>query len=115
MAPKKERQNPQRSSRRNSQLAVGAVGDSVARQQIVNSRAAIDSGSNFIPPTPQTPQPIVDTDRRHTEFLNEEKSRTTKEELDDIKHTHYKEKKKKEQNEMERSQNVVSKTIVLGI
>ena len=52
--------------------------------------------------TPKIPQPKIDaTDRRQIEALNEDKSYTTKEALDDIKRTHYKEKKKKEQNNME--------------
>ena len=47
------------------------------------------------------PQGKIDaTDRRQIEAQNEDRSRTTKEELDDIKRTHYKEKKKKEQRIM---------------
>ena len=50
----------------------------------------------------QATAPIIQstdaTDRRHIEAQNEDKSRTTKEALDDIKRIHYKEKKKKEQN-----------------
>ena len=45
------------------------------------------------------PRPRIDaTDRRQIEAQNEDKSHTTKEALDDIKRVHYKEKKKKEQN-----------------
>ena len=45
------------------------------------------------------PQPKIDaTDRRQIEAQNEDKSHTTKEALDDIKRTHYKEKRKKDQN-----------------
>ena len=40
------------------------------------------------------------TDRRQIEAQNEDKSRTTKETLDDIKRIHQKEKKKKEENNM---------------
>ena len=51
------------------------------------------------------PQPKIDaTDRRQIEAQNEDKSHTTKEALDDIKRTHYKEKLKKEQKYMERYQ-----------
>ena len=54
---------------------------------------------------PKMPQPKIDaTDRRQAEAQNEDKSHTTKEELDDIKLTHYKEKKKKEQKNMEQYQ-----------
>ena len=116
MTPQKERQTPQRSSRRNSQLAVGDVGDRIARPQIFNpssSGAAMATGSFFLPPSPiHAPQPKVDHNRRNIEALNEDKSRTTKEELDDIKHTHYKEKKKKEQQDMETpNRSVVSKRL----
>ena len=45
------------------------------------------------------PRPRFDaTDRRHIEAQNEDKSRSTKETLDDVKRVHYKEKKKKEPN-----------------
>ena len=57
---------------------------------------------NLLPPTPKITQTKIDaTDRRQIESQNEDKSYTTKETLDDIKHIHYKEKKKKEQNNME--------------
>ena len=57
------------------------------------------------PPTPRVQQPKLDaTDRRQIEAQNEDKSRTTKESLDDIKRIHYKEKKKKEQANMETCQ-----------
>ena len=50
-------------------------------------------------------QPKIDaTDRRKIEAQKEDKSHTTKEALDDIKGTHYKEKRKKEQNIMEQYQ-----------
>ena len=112
MTPKKERQTPQRSSRRLSQEGVGDVGDRIARPQIFNSSsgAAMAPGSCYLQQPPFAPPPKVDTDRRNIEALNEDKSRTTKEELDDIKHTHYKEKKKKEQHDMETpNRSVVSK------
>ena len=72
------------------------------------------------PPTPMIPQPKIDaTDRRQIEAQNEDKCHTTKEALDDIKHTARKEKKKKEQKDMERCQTrtnavqLVSKICVL--
>ena len=72
------------------------------------------------PPTPMIPQPKIDaTDRRQIEAQNEDKCHTTKEALDDIKYTARKEKKKKEQKDMERSQTItnavqlVSKIFVL--
>ena len=97
----KEMETNQRDSR---------AGERVTRRQDVNSGATIDSTNNFLPSTPKIAEPKIDaTDRRGIEAQNEEKSHTTKEELDDIKRTHYKEKKKKkkkEQNDMERYQTV---------
>ena len=58
--------------------------------------------NNSLPPTLKIPQPKIDaTDRRQIESHNEDRSHTTKEELDDIKRTHYKEKKKNEQSNMD--------------
>ena len=58
---------------------------------------------NLRPPTPKKPQPKIDaTDRRQIEAQNEDKSHTTKEALDDIKHTARKEKMKKEQKALDR-------------
>ena len=52
--------------------------------------------------------PRIDaTDRRQIEAQNEDKSHTTKEALDDIKRVHYKEKKKKEQNNSEPYQSTI--------
>ena len=48
------------------------------------------------------PRPRIDaTDRRQIEAQNEDRSHTTKEALDDIKRVHFKEKKKKQQNNSE--------------
>ena len=106
-APKKERETNQRITTRNSQLAVG---DIAPGQQNINSGA--DSTKNFPQPAPMMQQPKVDTtDRRQIEDQNEDKSRTTKETLDDIKRCHYKEKKKKEQNQMEQCPLQVSKSL----
>ena len=56
-------------------------------------------GQNFGSPNPMVLRPQIDaTDRRQIEAVNEDKSHTTKETLDDIKRIHDKEKKKKEQN-----------------
>ena len=64
--------------------------------------------------TPKLPQPKIDaTDRRNIEAANEDKSRTTKEALADIKRVHQKETKKKEQNNAELSQiQSVSKALI---
>ena len=52
--------------------------------------------------------PKIDaTDRRHIEAKYDDKSRTTKETLDDIKLVHLKEKKKKEQNDIKQYQTVI--------
>ena len=57
---------------------------------------------NLLPTTPKITQTKIDaTDRRQIEAINEDKSHTTKEALDDIKSVHFKEKQKKEQNDME--------------
>ena len=50
------------------------------------------------------------TDRRNIEAQNEDKSRTTKEALDDIKRIHVKEKKKKEQNSVESYHPLINST-----
>ena len=80
------------------------------------------STNNLIPSTPMRPQPKIDaTDRRQIEAQNEDKAHTTKEALDDIRDTHKKEKKKKEQKIMEQCQpgiateGSVSKTFTLVI
>ena len=70
-------------------------------KQGVSSGAA--STHSLHPPTTMMLQPKIDaTDRRQIEAQNEDKSQTTKDALDDIKRTHHKEKRKKEQNNMER-------------
>ena len=80
------------------------------------------STNNLIPSTPMRPQPKIDaTDRRQIEAQNEDKAHTTKEEFDDIRDTHKKEKKKKERKVMEQCQpgiaaeGSVSKTFTLVI
>ena len=76
--------------------------DKVERKQGAIPRAALASSHNLLPQTPRIPQPKTDaTDRRYIEAQNEDKSHTTKETLDGIKHVHYKEKKKKEQSNSE--------------
>ena len=74
----------------------------------------------WFPSTPKIQYPKIDADdRRQIEAQNEDKCHSTKEELDDIKRTHYKEKKKKEQLSMEpgpsgiNTQGLVSRTLVL--
>ena len=57
--------------------------------------------NTWSPSTSTSQQPRLDpADRRQIEAQNEDKSHTTKEELDDIKLSHYKEKQKKEQCNM---------------
>ena len=61
------------------------------------------SNYNLSSASTKMPQPKIDaSDRRQIEAQNEDKSHTTKEALDDIKRVHNKEKRKKEQNNMER-------------
>ena len=78
------------------------VEDSRAAQTSTNNMPVPSITSNVRLPTPRIPQPIIDvTDRRQIEAQNEVRSHTTKETLDDIKHIHYEEKKKLEQNDIE--------------
>ena len=80
---------------------INIVGNMVTGKQDLISGAAMPSTSNMLQPPPKIPQTRIDaTDRRQVEAQNEDKSHTTKEELDDIKRTHYKEKKKKEHDNM---------------
>ena len=74
-----------------------------------NSKAAAvpvaASAANLHPSSYNIPQPKIDaTDRRQIEALNEDKSHTTKETLDDIRRVHLKEKRKKEQKNVEQYQ-----------
>ena len=80
--------------------------DKVDRQQGVGCGTnSIASNYNLLPSTSKMPQSKIDaTDRRHIEALNEDKSHTTKETLDDIKRIHQKEKTKKNQNNFEQYQ-----------
>ena len=81
---------------------INIVGNMVmGKQQDLISGAAMASTSNMLQAPPKIPQTKIDaTDRRQAEAQNEDKSHTTKEELDDIKRTHYKEKKKKDHDNM---------------
>ena len=67
------------------------------RNQPVVPGAIIASAQSHNLATPKILQPKIDaTDRRQIEAVNEDKSHTTKEALDDIKRIHKKEEKKKE-------------------
>lgn len=60
--------------------------------------------TNLPSSTPRIPQPKIDaTDRRQLEAINEDKSHSTKDNLDDIRRVHLKEKKKKERKDAERA------------
>ena len=95
---------------RESNQALGIATEKVEKHQCVVSGTA--PAHNLLPavnsvanPVPQT---IIDaTDRRHIEAKYDDKSRTTKETLDDIKLVHLKEKKKKEQNDIKQYQTVI--------
>ena len=80
--------------------------DKVDRQHSVGCGTnSIASNYNLLPPTSKMLQSKIDaTDRRHIEALNEDKSHTTKETLDDIKRIHQKEKTKKNQKIFEQYQ-----------
>ena len=79
--------------------------DATVNQKVEKQQQASGSGLTTLTisyqaaSAPTIPRPRIDaTDRRHIEAQNEDKSRSTKETLDDIKRVHYKEKKKKEPN-----------------
>ena len=82
--------------------------DAKVNQNREKQQQASGSSQAFLPSyyelaTASTIQrPRIDaTDRRQIEAQNEDRSHTTKDALDDIKRVHYKEKKKKEQNNSE--------------
>ena len=102
IAPKGSETNPQR--RR----------DANVNQKVEKQQQASGSGLTSLPisyqaaTAPTIPRPRIDaTDRRQIEAQNEDKSHTTKEALDDIKRVHYKEKKKKEQNNSDSYQPII--------
>ena len=67
------------------------------RKQPVVPGAFVAAAQSYYLPTSKILQPKIDaTDRRHIEAVNEDKSHTTKEALDDIKRIHKEDKKKKE-------------------
>ena len=81
---------------------VRTVANNVERTQDVGSGASMVSAYDLHTPTPKIQQPKADaTDRRQTEAQNEDKAHATKETLDNIKRIHQKEKKKKEENDIE--------------
>ena len=87
---------------RESNQQISAAGDQGMKKQDVFSDAGMAVTNFSQPATPKIPQPKIDaTDRRQIEAHDEDKCHTTKEELDDIKRIHDKEKKKKEQKNME--------------
>ena len=87
---------------RENNRQINAVVERVERKHGTSSGAVMAGANNLVLSTPKIPQPKIDAnDRRQIEAQNEDKSRTTKEALDDIKRIHYKEKKKKEQNNSE--------------
>ena len=71
------------------------------------------SSINLPPQASKAQQPKIDaTDRRQIEAQNEDKCHSTKEELDDIKRTHYEEKQKKEQAIIEPCQSGMNNQIL---
>ena len=78
----------------------------VERKEIAVYGPVMSSATNFLPSTSfNHPQPKIEaTDRRQIEALNEDKSHTTKEALDDFRRVHLKENGKKEQDNMEQYQ-----------
>ena len=80
-----------------------------ADRTFTNNCLPTTPSKTFFPQPKWVPQPKLDaTDRRQIEAYNEDKSHTTKEQLDDIKSTYNKEKKKKEQNNTPRYQSGVN-------
>ena len=126
MLPKTRADNTASQNEPEADYQISAFGNKVVNVwyvkniQNLNSGAAMASTSTLLPATPKMPQPKIDaTDRRQIEAQNEDKFHTTKDTLDDIKRTHYKEKKKKEQLNTEpgpsgiNTQGWVSKTLIL--
>ena len=75
----------------------------VSREQPVASHAAVNSLYPILPQTSSISPPKIDaTNRSQIEAQNEDKSHATKEALDDIKRVHRKEKKKKEQTNIDK-------------
>ena len=95
----------------NQQISTAAQAHQAERKQhaVFAPRPITAYAQTFGSPSPTVPRPQIDaTDRRQIEAVNEDKSHTTKEALDDIKRIHYNEKKKKEQNNMEINQPVMT-------
>ena len=77
--------------------------DKVPRKEMTLSGAV--TSSPHYSSTPGIPQSKIDaTDRRQIEAVNEDKSNSTKETLDDIRRVHLKEQKIKEQKDAEKYQ-----------
>ena len=77
--------------------------DRIDTWRVAASRAGMGSSNYMLRSNPRISPPKIDaTDRRLIDALNENKSHTTKEAMDDIKHVHQKEKKKKEMRIVER-------------
>ena len=86
----------------NQRMSTAAQIHQVDRTQHDVSGPVVPCAQTVYTPKPMVSRPQVDaTDRRDIEAQNEAKAHTTKDELDDIKRTHYKEKQKKEQNNIE--------------
>ena len=94
MASKEEKEDNQR---------VAEQVQRIGREQNVASPGFVTSPSHILPQTSRISSPKTDaTDRRQIEAQNEDKSHSTKESLDDIKRVHQIEKKKKEQNDIDK-------------
>ena len=75
----------------------------VRRELSDGSPAAVNSLYHILPQPSRISPPKIDaTNRNQIEAQNEDKSHTTKEALDDIKRVHRKEKKKKEQTNIDK-------------
>ena len=91
---------PMKSKDTSQQISPNA--DKGERKQGAIPKTVISSSHNLPQQPKWIPQPKIDaTDRRQIEAQNEDKSHSTKETLDDIRRVHYKEKKKKEQKNIE--------------
>ena len=88
---------------RETNQQVSKVEPKVERKEVAVYRPVMSSATNFLPSTSfNHPQPKIEaTDRRQIEALNEDKSHTTKEALDDFRRMHLNENRKKEQDNME--------------
>ena len=97
-----DKSSPKPIKEREANQNIGNAGYKVPGSETSISGPVMAYPVNLQTTTPRIPQPKIDaTDRRQIEAINEDKSHSTKETLDDIRRIHYKEKNKKERKDAE--------------